>query len=102
MSRILISGATGFIGKALASHFASQGHTIVKLSRQRAEEGAIVWDPEAGKVRREDLEGFDWVIHLAGDPFTLNHWSEEKKMKLFSSRVEGTRLLSQTLAQAQR
>ncbi len=102
MSRILISGATGFIGKALATHLISEGHTVSRLTRQeKNENGSIIWDPEKGKIPREELEGFDYVVHLAGDPFTIDRWSEKKKQKILSSRVEGTRILSQALANVQ-
>lgn len=94
MSRILISGATGFIGKALSSYLQSQGHTIVKLSR-RKEQNAIIWNPEEGEVPKQELEGFDAVVHLAGDPLTIGRWSEAKKEKVLSSRAGGTRLLAE-------
>ncbi len=96
MSRILISGATGFIGKALSSYLQSQGHTIVKLTRGKERMGdAIIWNPEEGEIPTDELEGFDAVIHLAGDPFTIGRWSEAKKEKVLSSRAGGTRLLAE-------
>ncbi|NLW84810.1 MAG: NAD-dependent epimerase/dehydratase family protein [Phycisphaerae bacterium] len=40
--KILVSGATGFIGSAVAAHLESLGHTVVRLSR-RAGENTVVW-----------------------------------------------------------
>jgi len=95
LSRILISGASGFVGKALTAHLLSQGHTIVKLKRRRVEEeeNTLFWDPEEGEILIQ--EKFDAVVHLAGEPFSFGRWSETKKEKILSSRVVGTRLLAE-------
>jgi len=95
--RILISGASGFIGGAVSSHFEQKGDEVVRLSRGGSSARTIVWDPEKAFLDREELEGFDVVIHLAGEPI-LGRWTADKKRRIFASRVESTRLLSQTLA----
>jgi uncharacterized protein (TIGR01777 family) len=76
-----------------------QGHTIVKLVRSKpraADERQ--WDPEAGWAVREAFEGFDAVIHLAGEPLTLGRWSTKKKQKILYSRTVGTWLLAHILS----
>ncbi len=101
MSRILISGASGFIGRPLFNHLLSKGHSVKRLARSgsKTEQDAIVWDPETGKARKEDFEGFDAVIHLAGEPICLERWSKVKREKILFSRTVGTWLLSHILAQ---
>ncbi|MBM3184543.1 MAG: TIGR01777 family protein, partial [Chlamydiae bacterium] len=44
------------------------------------------------------FEGFDAVIHLAGEPLTLSRWSKAKKQRIFESRVEGTMVFSKALS----
>lgn len=104
MARILISGASGFIGTPLVSFLASQGHVIVSLVRStdRHAPNSIVWDPEVGSARSEDFEGFDAAIHLAGEPLTLTRWSAKKREKILQSRTVGTMFLSHLLSTVNR
>ncbi|MBX7065723.1 MAG: TIGR01777 family oxidoreductase [Parachlamydiales bacterium] len=96
MQRILISGASGFIGQPLVSFLERQGHSVISLSRT-PEKNAIVWDPEAGKANPDDFEGFDAVIHLAGEPLTLSRWTKSKREKILFSRTIGTMFLAHIL-----
>jgi uncharacterized protein (TIGR01777 family) len=97
--RILISGASGFVGAPLFSHFAEQGHSVFSLVRSaKAGIDEIVWNPDSGKAVKESFEGFDAVIHLAGEPLTLKRWSKEKKEKILHSRTVGTAFLSSLLS----
>ncbi len=102
--RILISGASGFIGKPLSFFLSSQGHRIVRLIRDfgKQEPDSVSWNPEEGKARKEDFEGFDAVIHLAGEPLTLSRWSEKKRKKILLSRTVGTTFLSHLFSTALR
>ncbi len=101
MARILISGASGFIGAPLSQFLLSQGHVVFHLVRSPSIKGSseVVWNPEKGEANSADFSHFDWVIHLAGEPLTLNRWSEEKEKKIFESRVQGTMFLSHLLAE---
>lgn len=80
--RILLSGASGFIGKSLSVFLESFGFEVVALPREGL----------------SSYEGFDAVIHLAGEPLTLSRWSASKKEKIFSSRVLKTRFLSEVFS----
>jgi uncharacterized protein len=72
----------------------------VRLVRgQRTGEGEIAWDP-AKTFAPEAVSGFDAVIHLAGEP-VFGRWTDAKKAKILSSRVDGTLHLSRALAQAE-
>lgn len=88
--RVLLSGASGFIGLPLSSFLASQGHTVVPLIRG---------EKVPYSIQQEDLEGFDAVIHLAGEPLTLSRWSKEKKGRILSSRTEGTLFVAEHASQ---
>jgi uncharacterized protein (TIGR01777 family) len=97
--RIAVSGSTGLIGSALIPALTSQGHEVVRLVRRRPAPGerAAGWDPERGTIDRAGLEGIDVVIHLAGES-VVGRWTPAKKLRIRDSRVQGTRLVSDTLA----
>ncbi len=94
--RILVSGSHGFVGSALTSFLQAKGHVVVPLVRYK-QEGAVCWDPANGKLQLEDFEGFDAVIHLAGESIASGRWTKKKKEKIFQSRARDTWLLSQVL-----
>jgi hypothetical protein len=99
--RILVSGSTGLVGSALIPFLAKGGHGAVRLVRQDAAAGggpAARWDPGAGRIDAAALEGLDAVVHLAGESVASGRWTAAKKERIRRSRVEGTRLLSRTLA----
>lgn len=102
--RILVSGASGFIGSALLPFLSSKGHAVSRLTRARAgtREEEILWNPVARVIDLKKLEGFDAVIHLAGDPIAKGRWTPEKKAAIRDSRVKGTRFLSESLARLER
>jgi uncharacterized protein (TIGR01777 family) len=58
------------------------------------------WDPEVGDLDRHDLEGFDAVVHMAGEPL-VGVWTKAKKRSIMDSRRQGTRLLAEALAAAE-
>ena len=98
--KILISGSSGLIGSALVSFFESQHHQVYKLVRKESDLSPheIAWDPEFGLSRLSLLEGFDAVIHLAGETIQ-GFWTEDKKERIRNSRVISTRMLSKNLSQ---
>ncbi|HJX64625.1 MAG TPA: TIGR01777 family oxidoreductase [Polyangia bacterium] len=99
--RILISGASGLIGRALTERLRSAGDTVQTLVRRQPKqsEGEIAWDPEAGVLDSSRLDGVNAVVHLAGKPIDLR-WTEATKKSILDSRVKGTRMLAQAVAQA--
>jgi len=58
----------------------------------------IEWSPDRYSIALARLEGFDAVVHLAGESIAEGRWSEEKKKRIRESRVQGTRLLGDALA----
>ena len=98
--KILISGATGFVGSALIKLLTKNGHEVTRLVRHAPHYGRpqIGWDPSRGVIDKEHLEGMDVVVHLAGENIGEGRWTAEKKRAILESRVKGTTLLSETLA----
>lgn len=97
--KILITGATGLIGKYLANFLTAKGHQITQLSRHSVKDG-IYWDPQSGQLDFHALEGFDAFINLAGESI-LGRWTEIKKNKILESRIQTTQLLCKAISQLQ-
>lgn len=97
--KVLISGASGFVGSALVKKLQSQKHEVFRLVRkkQKLQKDEIYWNPENSEIEAEKLTGFDAVIHLAGEN-VFGRWTEAKKRKIYESRVHGTLFLSETLS----
>ena len=91
--RILMTGATGFIGQPLCEALAEKGHELLVVSR--SPEKARDALPEGTEARAAVADFADAapeaVINLAGEPIAEGRWSDEKKRKIVESRVEITR-----------
>jgi hypothetical protein len=62
-------------------------------------EGDIPWDPADGVLDAAAIEGFDAVVHLAGENVASGRWTTEKKERILTSRVDSTRLLAERIAE---
>lgn len=101
--RILVSGSHGLVGKALITALPPDGHEIVRLVRDKPSGAAEVeWHPNEGRLDASALEGIDAVVHLAGESIASGRWTNEKKRAILDSRVKGTALLSNAIAQVSR
>jgi len=102
--RILISGATGLVGSALANALRAAGHAVTSLVRPggRVDAGDLRWDPARGTIEAEAMEGADAVIHLGGASIASGRWNAARKELLRSSRVDSTRLLVNSMARMRR
>ena len=89
---VLISGASGMVGTALAAALTAQNHTITRLTRGKPKPGEVFWDPSAGTLDPASLAGVDAVVHLAGENIA-GRWTTSKKKAIVDSRVKGTRTL---------
>lgn len=98
--KIAITGASGLIGSSLVPFLTTGGHDVYPLVRRAPVPGKneIAWDPENGVLSEKALEGFDVVIHLAGENIGEVTWTDSIKNRLIASRVKSTRLLAETLS----
>src|SRR4051812_23850575 len=102
---IAITGSTGLIGRRLTSALEGEGHRVLRVVRKPSAHPTsdeAFWDPAAGTIDATALEGLDAVINLAGEPIASKRWTPEQKDRIVTSRVQGTTLLSTTLAALQR
>jgi uncharacterized protein (TIGR01777 family) len=102
--RILVTGASGFIGKAVVNHFKKQGYIVHRLVRHASQKApdTIFWNPMNEEINLDDFEGFHAVIHLAGENIGEGRWTEDKKEAIFLSRVRHTWLLAHVLSRLKR
>lgn len=97
--KILITGSTGFIGEYIISFLSERSHEIVRLVRypRMMKQKSILWSPTDRSMDISQLEGFDAVIHLAGENIA-GRWTAKKKKRIRDSRVNGTQFLCDSLA----
>jgi uncharacterized protein (TIGR01777 family) len=96
--QIAITGSTGLVGAELVPFLTTGGHRVSRVVRNNPSGTDIAWNPTAGTIDAERLEGLDAVVHLAGENIAARRWNAEQKARIRDSRVQGTRLLCETLA----
>jgi len=103
--RVVLTGATGTVGRALAGALTSAGEQVVALSRDadrgrsalgRQVEVAQWRDPSSSPPPAAALSGADAVVNLLGEP-VAQRWSDAAKARIRDSRVLGTRSLVEGL-----
>lgn len=97
--KVLISGASGLVGKALQEALKNSGHEVIVLVRDKSKVSstAIFWDPEHGLIDISNLEGFDAIVNLSGENISKGRWNEERKKLILESRVKSTKTLADAL-----
>jgi uncharacterized protein len=102
--RIVLTGATGFIGKRLIQQFLNEGHEVSVLGRSRPKDSRAShfwWDAMKGEPLDASLIDVDAVINLVGEP-VAQRWDADVKRRIRESRVTGTRNLINALARQRR
>jgi uncharacterized protein len=102
--RVVISGATGLVGKALTQSLKADGHTVAKFARpgEAKNPGDVDWNPGVALVDVAALEGCDAVVNLSGAGIAAKRWTEKRKRVLRSSRIDTTRVLVEGLSRLKR
>jgi uncharacterized protein (TIGR01777 family) len=102
--KVLITGASGFIGSALCDSLLVRGDTVVGLSRApqraRSTNPNVAWHPWEPTLERPPaaaFEGVDAVVNLLGEKID-QRWTDEAKQRILESRRTGTRNLLGTIA----
>ena len=98
--QVLISGASGFIGRALTPALIAAGHEPVALVRRAVGANAVEWNPR-GPLDPAKLAGADAIVHLAGKNIA-GIWTKKFKQEVLESRALGTRTLAHAAAESYR
>ncbi len=101
--KIIVTGGTGFIGRALINELAGQRHDVVVLTRKAGRPSRSVlrfveWDARSAGLWQAELASAHVVVNLAGEPIADGRWTESRKKFLLNSRILATRLLVDALA----
>jgi uncharacterized protein (TIGR01777 family) len=95
--RVLMTGASGFVGRALTKALLARGDRVVALSRSgRGPDGAqsMAADPTEPGGWLTEVAACDAVVHLAGEPIDAHRWSEVHRQRVHDSRVASARLIA--------
>jgi uncharacterized protein (TIGR01777 family) len=99
--RILISGASGFIGTALVDKLRAEGHEVTRLVRhQTTAPDEVNWSPAAGILDFRVMDDADAVINLSGASISRLPWTKKYRREILESRVTATRTLADAMRQA--
>lgn len=100
--RILLTGSSGFIGKALSSFLQERGYEVFRLVRNKTDSDpySFFWDPEKGEIDPLSVEKMDAVINLAGENIFTGRWTKKRKKELMQSRVHATNTLVSAVQKA--
>jgi uncharacterized protein (TIGR01777 family) len=97
--KILIGGSHGLVGTALIKSLEAEGHEIFRLVRRAPNSKTEVeWSPDRYSIALARIEGFEAVVNLAGESIAEGRWTDDKKRRIRESRVKGTKLLGDALA----
>lgn len=101
--QVLITGATGMIGRTLVPALIQRGYKVSMLSRRARplpNTRVFLWNVEDQTIDTNCFEGVTAIIHLAGENIAGKRWSDKRKKQIVDSRVNSTRLLYKGLASA--
>src|SRR5260370_7365795 len=97
--KMLVTGSSGLVGRALVGALAGAGHTVCRLVRPESAAGegskdgfAVAWNPTTGELGGAGV-GADAVVNLAGASIAGGRWSTRRKELLRASRIDTTRPL---------
>ena len=99
--KVVLTGASGLLGPALAASWTADGHEVLRLVRRTpAAPDEARWDPGAGTVDLGALRGADLVVHLAGVGLGDRPWTPAHRRAVMDSRVQGTTTIARAVADA--
>jgi uncharacterized protein (TIGR01777 family) len=100
-SRIVLAGGSGFIGRALATHFVTHGHDVAVLTRNAnaREDGVreVAWNGRTLGPWAKELDGAAAVVNLTGKSINVRH-TDKHRREIISSRVESVRAIADAIA----
>ncbi|MFA5584672.1 MAG: TIGR01777 family oxidoreductase [Bacteriovoracaceae bacterium] len=108
--RVLVTGATGFVGQVLVKQLLNQNYEVVILTRNIAKAAIVLgnkchyfqWADTNELAPLQAFEGVDGVVNLMGENIGSRKWSPEQKKAIYNSRIDGTARLIDTISQLEK
>jgi len=100
MSRVLIAGGTGLIGRQLCRSLQEHGYEVALLSRSSRVTNNVrsyFWNPDQNVVPKEIINSCEFIINLAGENIGAKRWSNKRKRAIVVSRINPARLIFNNL-----
>ncbi|MHC4213627.1 MAG: TIGR01777 family oxidoreductase [Planctomycetota bacterium] len=106
--RILITGATGFIGRKLSSRLIEAGYEITALSRNPLKTKSLLpdqttvieWDPSTSAGWIDSVNSATAIVNLAGENIGTPRWTRAKKQRILQSRLNISKAIISAVEQA--
>ncbi len=97
---IVVSGASGLIGRELCAFLESGGHRVIRLVRRGPcpDKDERFWAPYNNILSEDELSDADVVINLSGESVTRGRWNSKRRRRILESRIRSTALLAKTIA----
>ncbi|HNT24878.1 MAG TPA: TIGR01777 family oxidoreductase [Anaerolineales bacterium] len=107
--KIIITGGTGLIGRALAKNLAQDGHQAILLSRRHGQTAGLTpgmqvehWDGRSAQGWGALADGADAIVNLAGENISAGRWTAQRKQAILESRVNAGAAVVEAIRQAAR
>jgi len=101
MSRVLIAGGTGLIGRHLSKRLHEHGYEVAVLSRSKRNSGhalSYFWNPDQNEIQKEAVSSCDYIINLAGANIGAKRWTSKRRQEILESRTSPAKLIFNNLA----
>ena len=107
--KIIITGGTGLIGRALAEDLAKDGHEVIILSRSadpakgfRSGIRLARWDGRSAEGWGPLADGVDAIVNLAGENLSAGRWTSQRKRAILESRMNAGSAVVDAVLQARK
>lgn len=108
--RVVVTGGTGFIGRALCAELIKAGHAVIALTRDVEVAGPLLgdhvetveWNADLGGAWKSSIDGADAVVNLAGESIGDKRWTAARKQIIIGSRLAATNALVEAIGKAKR
>jgi hypothetical protein len=100
MSRVLIAGGTGLIGRQLCRRLQEHGYEVAVLSRSKHNLGHVpfyFWNPDQNEIQKEAINSCEYIINLAGANIGAKPWIKRRKQEILESRINPAKLIFNSL-----